>query len=143
MVEQTAAWQLELRHWLEPFLMRLAHPARRAMCPLYVAGLIGPGDRKSVQPMAWRLGLGGHDGLHHFVAAGVWDAAPLEAELLARADHLVGGPDAYLVIDDTALPKKGTRSVGVAPQYASTLGTRSRSGRGQLPDARLRDPSAW
>ena len=122
MVEQTAAWQLELRHWLEPFLMRLAHPARRAMCPLYVAGLIGPGDRKSVQPMAWRLGLGGHDGLHHFIAAGVWDAAPLEAELLARADHLVGGPDAYLVIDDTALPKKGTRSVGVAPQYASTLG---------------------
>ena len=109
MVEQTAAWQLELRHWLEPFLMRLAHPARRAMCPLYVAGLIGPGDRKSVQPMAWRLGLGGHDGLHHFVAAGVWDAAPLEAELLARADHLVGGPDAYLVIDDTALPKKGFR----------------------------------
>ena len=154
MVEQTAAWQLELRHWLEPFLMRLAHPARRAMCPLYVAGLIGPGDRKSVQPMAWRLGLGGHDGLHHFIAAGVWDAAPLEAELLARADHLVGGPDAYLVIDDTALPKKGTRSVGVAPQYASTLGKNANCqtlvsvtlARGEVPvplALRLFLPEAW
>jgi SRSO17 transposase len=50
------------------------------------------------------------------------DAAPLEAELLAQAGRLVGGPDAYFVIDDTALPKKGQHSVGVAPQYASALG---------------------
>ena len=92
------------------------------MCPLYVAGLIGPGERKSVQPMAQRLGLPSHDGLHHFVSAGIWDAAPLAAELLVQADRLVGGPDAVLVIDDTALPKKGTCSVGVAPQYASVLG---------------------
>jgi SRSO17 transposase len=69
--------------------------------------------------MARHLGLGSHDGLHHFVSAGVWDAGPLEAELLAQAGRLVGGPDAYLVIDDTALPKKGQHSVGVAPQYAS------------------------
>jgi SRSO17 transposase len=92
------------------------------MCPLYIAGLIGPGDRKSVQPMAERLGLGSHDRLHHFVSSGAWNAAPLEGELLVQADRLVGGADAFLVIDDTALPKKGTRSVGVAPQYASALG---------------------
>ena len=65
---------------------------------------------------------GDYDQLHHFVAAGVWDAAPLEAELLIQADRLVGGGDAVLVIDDTALPKKGKHSVGVAPQYASALG---------------------
>jgi SRSO17 transposase len=92
------------------------------MCPLYVAGLIGPGDRKSVQPMAERLGMASHDRLHHFVSSGTWDATLLEAELLVQADRLVGGPEAYLVIDDTALPKKGTRSVGVAHQYASALG---------------------
>jgi hypothetical protein len=92
------------------------------MCPLYVAGLIGPGDRKSVQPMADRLAPGDYDQLHHFVAAGVWDAAPLETELLVQADRLVGGDDAVLVIDDTAVPKKGTHSVGVAAQYASVLG---------------------
>jgi SRSO17 transposase len=60
--------------------------------------------------------------LHHFIADGVWDVAPLESQLLVQADRLVGGKDAMLVIDDTTMPKKGDRSVGVAPQYASSLG---------------------
>ena len=72
--------------------------------------------------MAERFAPGDYDRLHHFIAAGVWDAAPLEAELLVQADKLVGGSDAVLVVDDTALPKKGEHSVGVAPQYASALG---------------------
>jgi SRSO17 transposase len=122
MVGTRLDWTDELERWLEPFLARLGHKARRRMCPLYIAGLIGPGDRKSVQPMAERLAPGEYDRLHHFVAAGVWDAAPLEAELLVQANRLVGGDEAVLVIDDTALPKKGNASVGVAPQYASALG---------------------
>jgi SRSO17 transposase len=64
----------------------------------------------------------GYDQLHHFVAAGVWDSAPLEAVLLREADGLVGDEAGFLVIHDTALPKKGRHSVGVAPQYASSLG---------------------
>jgi len=92
------------------------------MCPAYVAGLIGPGDRKSVQPMAARDSGVSYDQLHHFIGSGVWDAAPLEAALLVEADKLVGGDKAWLIIDDTALPKKGRHSVGVAPQYASSLG---------------------
>lgn len=119
-VEET--WRADLERWLEPFLIGLSHPARRRMFPLYVAGLIGPGDRKSVQPMASRSDGVGYDQLHHFVAAGIWDGTPLEAALLAEADRLVGGEDAFLVVDDTALPKKGRHSVGVAPQYASALG---------------------
>ena len=122
MAGKTLDWGDELEQWLKPFLDRLGHKARRRMCPLYVAGLIGPGDRKSVQPMAARLAPGDYDQLHHFIADGVWDAAPLESELLIQADRLVGGKDAVLVIDDTAMPKKGERSVGVAPQYASALG---------------------
>ena len=122
MAEGRAEWEGDLERWLAPFLAHMSHRARRAMCPLYVAGLIGPGERKSIQPMAERLGMSTHDRLHHFVSSAAWDAAPLEAELLAKADALVGGRHAYLVVDDTALPKKGTRSVGVAPQYASALG---------------------
>ena len=122
MVGTTSDWKDELGRWLKPFLERLGHKARRRMCPLYVAGLIGPGERKSIQPMAERLLPGDYDQLHHFVAAGVWDAAPLETELLIQADRLVGGSDAVLVIDDTAVPKKGQHSVGVAAQYASALG---------------------
>src|ERR1700719_3072402 len=122
MVNTTPKWEDELGRWLKPFLARLGHKARRRMCPLYVSGLIGPGDRKSVQPIAARLAPGDYDQLHHFIADSVWDPAPLESELLVQADRLVGGKDAVLVIDDTAMPKKGDRSVGVAPQYASSLG---------------------
>jgi SRSO17 transposase len=118
-------WRSDLEQWLAPFLAGLSHPARRRMCPLYVAGLIGPGDRKSVQPMAARAGDIGYDRLHHFVAAGVWDSVPLEAALLKEADRLVGDRAGFLVIDDTALPKKGQHSVGVGPQYASSLGKTS------------------
>jgi SRSO17 transposase len=118
-------WESALQTWLEPFLAHLGHPARRRMCPLYVAGLIGPGERKSLQPIAARLAPADYDQLHHFVAVGPWDEAPLEAELLTQADRLVGGPEAVLVIDDTALPKKGEHSVGVARQYASVLGKRA------------------
>jgi SRSO17 transposase len=115
-------WRKELERWLRPFLERLGHKTRRRMCPVYISGLIGPGDRKSIQPMAERLALGAYDQLHHFVSAGVWDVAPVETELLVQADKLVGGRDAVLVIDDTAVLKKGTHSVGVAPQYCSALG---------------------
>jgi len=154
MVNTTAKWEVELGRWLKPFLDRLRHKARRRMCPLYISGLIGPGDRKSVQPMAERLAPGDYDQLHHFVAAGVWDAAPLEAELLIQADRLVGGSDAVLVIDDTALPKKGNHSVGVAPQYASSLGKNANCqtlvsltlARGEVPvmvTLRLFLPESW
>jgi SRSO17 transposase len=122
MAGTSSNWESDLESWLKPFLEHLGHKARRRMCPLYVAGLIGPGDRKSVAPLAERFAPGDYDQLHHFVAAGVWEAAPLEAELLVQADKLVGGSDAVLVIDDTAMPKKGRHSVGVAPQYASALG---------------------
>ena len=119
---RTSDWKGELERFLKPFLAQLGHKARRQMCPVYVSGLIGPGDRKSIQPMAERLAAGDYDQLHHFIAAGIWDAQPVETELLVQADKLVGGSDAVLVIDDTAIPKKGTHSVGVAAQYASALG---------------------
>ena len=154
MVGGISDWQAELECWLEPFLACLGHKARRRMCPVYIAGLIGPGERKSVQPMARRLVPGGYDQLHHFVAAGVWDAAPLEAELLVQADWLVGGGEAVLVIDDTALPKKGSHSVGVASQYASALGKTANCqtlvsttvARGEVPvmvGLRLFLPESW
>jgi SRSO17 transposase len=117
-----AAWKEEITRWLEPFLVRLGHKKRRQMCPLYVAGLIGPGERKSMEPMAARLMPDHYDRLHHFISDAVWDADPLEEELAIQAERMVGGPEAVLVIDDTALPKKGDHSVGVAPQYASALG---------------------
>jgi SRSO17 transposase len=114
--------------WLAPFLTVMGRKTRRTWAPLSLRGLLGPGDRKSLQPMATRLGLPGHDPLQHFIASPAWDDAPLWTELARQADRLVAGPDACLVtdaclvIDDTALPKKGVRSVGVARQYCGALG---------------------
>ena len=67
-------WQADLDRWLSPFVAALLHKTRAQMRPAYIAGLIGPGDRKSV-----RAGEIGYDQLRHFVAAGVWDSGPLEA----------------------------------------------------------------
>jgi SRSO17 transposase len=112
----------DLDSWLEPFLAALGHKKRRLWAPLYLRGLLGPSERKSLQPMAACLGLGGHDQLQHFIASPAWDDAPLWRVLAEQADRLVGGPRAALVIDDTALPKKGTLSVGVERQYCGQLG---------------------
>jgi SRSO17 transposase len=120
-----ADWREELDGWLEPFLAVLGHRKRRVWAPAYLRGLLGPGERKSLQPMAAGLGLRGHDQLQHFVASPAWDDAPLRRLLVGKADALVGGPDAVLVVDDTALPKKGERSVGVARQYCGALGKRA------------------
>jgi SRSO17 transposase len=115
----------DLDVWLEPFLAALRHKKRRLWAPLYLRGLLGPSERKSLQPMAASLGLPGHDQLQHFIASLAWDDAPLWRVLAEQADRLVGGQQAALVIDDTALPKKGTLSVGVARQYCGQLGKRA------------------
>jgi SRSO17 transposase len=120
MVGRTSDWREELGRFLKPFVARLGHKARRQMCPLNVSGLIGPGDRKSIQPMAEGLAFGDYDQLHHFIAAGVWDATPVETELLVQADKLVGGSDAVLVIDDTR-PAASANLACRAPRDPRTL----------------------
>ena len=62
-------WQGGLDRWLAPFVVALRHKTRARISPLYVAGLIGLGNRKSVQAMAARASGVGRDQLHHFVAA--------------------------------------------------------------------------
>ena len=65
----------DLDRWLEPFLAALGHKKRRLWAPLYLRGLLGPSERKSLQPMATSLGLSGHDQLQHFIASPAWDVA--------------------------------------------------------------------
>jgi SRSO17 transposase len=75
--------------------------------------------------MAARVAPGSAEQLHHLIGGSPWATAPLEAVLAREADRLVGGPDAALVVDDTALPKQGRHSVGVARQYCGRLGKRA------------------
>ena len=118
----TADWQAQFDLWLVPFLARLSRKPQRRWAPVYLQGLLGPGERKSVEPMAARVAPGDVQQLHHFVATSPWQTEPLEEELVRQADRLLGGPKAVLVIDDTALVKQGRHSVGVARQYCGQLG---------------------
>ena len=89
-----------------------------------------------------------------FVSSAAWDDGPLWRMLAEKADSLLGGDDAVLVVDDTALPKKGTASVGVTGQYCGALGKQANCqcrvsltlARGEVPvpvGLRLFLPSVW
>jgi SRSO17 transposase len=99
-------WEAELGLWLGPFLARRRRRAQRHWAPFYLEGLILPGERKSIEPMAARVAPADTQQLHHFVSTSPWPTAPLEDELVKAADRLVGGADAVLVVDDTALVKQ-------------------------------------
>ena len=121
-MDQTAEWEREFNRWLAPFVVALGDKRRARWAPVYVRGLLGPGERKSIEPVAARVAPADYQQLHHFVCVASWNPAPLESLLATEAQRLVGGPDAVLIIDDTALLKQGTHSVGVSRQYAGAVG---------------------
>jgi SRSO17 transposase len=104
--------------------------------------------------MATRVCPGETPQWHHVISTSPWATAPLERVLAEVATRLVGGPEAVLIIDDTALPKQGTHSVGVARQYCGALGQRAHCqvlvsltlAHGEVPvplALRLYLPEAW
>jgi SRSO17 transposase len=103
----------------------LRRKAQRHWAPFYLKGLILPGERKSIEPMAARVAPADTRQLHHFVSTSPWATAPLEDELVQAADRLVGGSGAVLVVDDTTLVKQGRHSAGVKRQYCGQLGKRA------------------
>jgi SRSO17 transposase len=63
-----------------------------------------------------------YERLQHFITYGVWEVDAFETALAHVAAHMLGGPDAVLIVDDTVLMKRGTHSVGVGRQYAGEVG---------------------
>ncbi len=114
--------EAKVERWFAPFEAAFKHKVRRVWAPPYVRGLIAPGDRKGMEPLAARVAPGENQQLYHFVAVSKWETEPIEDVLFAKSDALVGGDRAFRFIDDTALPKKGEHSVGVAHQYCGALG---------------------
>src|SRR5919199_1918461 len=98
--ETRRGWQREFERFLQPFLAVLGQEARQRWAPLYLRGLIGPGERKSIQPLAARVALGDHEQMHHFVATSCWPTEPVEGVLAQHAQQLMGGHGAFLIVDD-------------------------------------------
>jgi SRSO17 transposase len=97
----------------------LARKDQRAAGELYVRGLLTDGQRKSMEPMAARLGID-HQRLQQFIASSTWDYAGVRRNV-ARW-FASSQPVEALVVDDTGFPKDGTASPCVAREYSGTLG---------------------
>ncbi|MFL5281106.1 MAG: IS701 family transposase, partial [Rhodopila sp.] len=114
--------------YVEAITSALGHADRAAPFQSYCAGLLLPGERKSVEPMAARLHPArvpaAHQSLHHFVAKADWSDEAVLAAVRAQVLPVIErrGPIRALIIDDTGFPKKGKHSVGVARQYCGQLG---------------------
>jgi len=114
--------------YVEHLAQALGHADRVAPLKAYCTGLILPGERKSVEPMAARLEptrvQAAHQSLHHFVAKADWSDEALLALVRARVlpEMERHGPIRAWVVDDTGFPKKGRHSVGVTRQYCGQIG---------------------
>jgi SRSO17 transposase len=105
-------------------------PITYATGPLrdYCTGLMLPGERKSVEPMAARTApartAAQHQSLLHFVANAAWSDEDVLAKVRERVLPAIekSGPIEAWIIDDTSFPKQGKHSVGVHHQYCGQLG---------------------
>jgi SRSO17 transposase len=114
--------------YVERLAQSLGHADRHEPLRGYLTGLVLPGARKSVEPMAALLApqrvRQTHQSLHHLVADAPWED---EAVLKAVREYALAaieqrGPIEAWIVDDTGIPKKGRHSVGVARQYCGQLG---------------------
>jgi len=117
--EQIAEVRPRLLEFTAGMLGGLARSDQRAAGELYVRGLLTDGQRKSMQPMAERLGVD-HQRLQQFITSSTWDYAAVRRNV-ARW-FAASQPVDALVVDDTGFPKDGAASPCVARQYSGTLG---------------------
>jgi SRSO17 transposase len=114
--------------YAEKMVDALGHASRATPGRWYLRGLMLPGERKSVEPMAARVHPqdveSAHQSMHHLVADSDWS----DTALLAAVAHEVvpvlsqGQARCFWIIDDTSYRKYGKHSVGVARQYCGHLG---------------------
>lgn len=109
--------------WSEPLVGGLGRKERREGAVLYVQGLLLPGGRKSVEPMAERLGVDTQK-LQQFVSDSPWESQALWESLRAEVVPALGGIDSWIV-DETGWIKQGSKSVGVSHQYCGSVGKKA------------------
>ncbi|AXM11535.1 IS701 family transposase [Xanthomonas oryzae] len=106
----------------------LSHADRKQPAHWYLKGLLLPGGRKSVEPMAARVHpqnvRSAHQSMHHLVADADWSDQALLAAVAAQVLPPLSRKSAacHWIVDDTGFSKKGVHSVGVARQYCGRLG---------------------
>jgi SRSO17 transposase len=110
-----------LEAFAQPFIATLPSPESRAHSRTYLAGLLSDAGRKNADSIAYSYDLDRHV-IQRFGGEVAWDHDPLIDELNRQVVAAIGRPDAVLVFDPSAFPKKGTASVGVQRQWCGRLG---------------------
>jgi SRSO17 transposase len=110
----------QFAEFLEPLVAELGRSERREGAALYVQGLLMPGERKSIEPMAERLRTDSQK-LQQFLADSPWDEQDVW-RAIRREVIPVLEPLAAWIIDETGWLKQGNKSVGVAHQYCGAVG---------------------
>src|SRR4051794_14506766 len=116
----------DLNEFVHEVFASLVRKDQRAASSNYLQGLMLEGRRRSMQPMAKRLGID-RQRLQQFVSSVPWTIEPLRNTLAPRAITLIT-PTA-LAIDDTRFVKDSHASPRVARQYSAT----SEEERAQIP----------
>lgn len=126
-MSETTAESERFEEYLNQLARALDHADRERPLRAYLTGLLLPGERKSVEPMAALVDPRHvrklHQSMHHLVANAPWDdqAVLRLAREQVLEQMLSHGALGAWVVDDTGIPKKGTHSVGVARQYCGQL----------------------
>lgn len=118
--EQVTVIRQQLQSFVEEFAAELGRSERRHWCGKYLEGLLREGERKSIEPLAARVG-GDDQALQQFVNQSPWEHEAVLFRLRQQMRRRIDAPG-VLVLDDTSLPKQGRHSVGVARQYCGALG---------------------
>ena len=111
----------------------VGNDARRRGLSDYMTGLLLPGERKSMEPIAERLESGNvsrrHQSIQHFVSAASWKDGPVRERVLGQVVPAMQkrGTIEHWIVDDTTLLKSGRHSVGFAIQYSGLVGTTANS----------------
>jgi SRSO17 transposase len=121
-VAHVAGWQADLNALHARIGPRFKRPEVRARAGRYLAGLLGPVERRNSWQLAEQIGETTPDGVQRLVRTARWDADAVRDDLRAYVVEHLGDEQAVLVIDETGFLKKGTKSAGVARQYSGTAG---------------------
>ncbi len=113
---ETSTW--ELAGWLDRVAPVFARPEPRELLRQMTVGLLSPLPKKNGWTLAEAAGHTHPGRIQTFLCRGAWDAVALEGHVRDLVVETLGDPeDGVLIVDDTQIIKKGTKSVGVAPQH--------------------------
>src|SRR3954453_14497495 len=132
--------------YVDAIAAAMNHPQQKERLHGYCSGLLLPGERKSMEPIAAHLDpdrvQAMHHSVQHFITEGTWSDEAVLARvrgqvLPALHEH---GAIRFWIVDESGIPKKGRHSVGVAPQYCGGGGKNRQLWGGGLPVVSQRCP---